>query len=222
MRQYLYFISLVIFICVACSKQESTNKKLFYKNFNYITLKPIGESYDTLVMMPYVKVDTIRQHYLHLEVVTLNVSKEYIYEKYKDGWMKRDSYSEPKHYQFDMYDGLKLISYRYRQNPYKSNDFNLATVVVTKADYTEDIYFLGLYNEVQNVPSFDFNIDTSKCVAKRECRYIHKNDTVCSIHNTYSWKSGKVSRDTFCFLKKAPFEYFYLIPYEPFFEQIIK
>jgi hypothetical protein len=190
-----YIILALMVMCGSCVKHAKSHSKLFYKNFNYIILKPIGVAYDTLTQLPYVKVDTIQGNYLRLEIINGAFSKKYKYEKYEKGWMIRDTCCDPEHYQFDLYDGSKMISYHYRGNPYQNQSFNLMTVSLIQADYTEDIYLLGLYNDNQTLPNFDFKVDTSKWVRKREIRYLHRNDTFWNINNDFSRKGGKTQRD---------------------------
>jgi hypothetical protein len=220
--RYLYIIiigCLVVFM-VACGRHEKHHRKLFYKNFNYITLKPIGAAYDTLSQAPYVKVDTILGNYLHLEIINGTFAKEYFYEKYDKGWLKKDTFDDS--YQFDLYDGSKMISYRYRQNPYKAEDFNLVAVIQTLKDYSTDTYLLGLYNNNKSYPDFDFKIDTTTYSARLQERFFLKKDTVWQMKYEYDHKTQKTKSYTFCFLKMVPFEYFYYNPYEPFFKQIIE
>jgi hypothetical protein len=115
-----------------------------------------------------------------------------------------------------------MISYRYRQNPYKDKDFNLVAVIQTLDNYTTDAYLLGLYNENKSYPDFDFKIDTTTYYARLQDRYLLKNDTIWQIKYEYDYKSKQVKSYTFCFLKTIPFEYFYYTPYEPYFKQVVK
>jgi hypothetical protein len=215
-------INFLLATLIMSCHNEAKHRKQFYSNFNFVTLKPIGVSKDTLIKVPYIKIDTLKNQFLRVCLVTDEQEDTFIYEKYGSGWLKRDTCCETQGYDFKLYNGFIMIAYSYRQSLLQNKAFNLVNLTIEQANYDTDSYLFGLYNQNKIYSSCDFNLDTSFYQFRVQKRVASRADTLCKTTSYYTAKTQEIKSDTFCFLKKVPFEFFYHLYTEPFFKQIIE
>jgi hypothetical protein len=205
------FIYLIFFFTITCKSEVKHQKTQFYKLLNPITLQAASEGFDTLQQLPYVKVDSLSKDSLRiLFVQTREYRYEFLLARYGKGWLRHFTSQDGgwNYHHFDIYADRQIVSYNYRNNPYKDKDFQLLSIEITKMDYSETKYIFPFRSQkILNLPEIPLKVDTSLYDIRHTWYRSLRKDTLIVQWDTYFRDSSSLHEICYIPAYNLPIEY---------------